>query len=171
MVLREGDQHLLDSLSFRKWSIRESFLWLWFEVRRVTPLWISTDSCVSHCPPVGAYHHIHGWNPMYLAVRMAFLFFTISPKLLCIVDHSMEWKWHTFSPVILAFWFKRMSFWIPFSSHPHSLSSGNLYLVFGPLQRLNTPEHVCQQWFLFLVVSACFLLATLDFILMLRGPL
>lgn len=137
--------------------------------RRVTQLWISTVSCVSHCPPVGAYNHTRGWIPVYLAVRVAFPFLTISPELLCIVDHSMEWNRHTFSPVILAFWFKRRSFWIPFHSYSHRLSSGNLYLAFGPLQKLNIPKHVCEQWFLFLLISACVLLATLDFILMLRG--
>ncbi|KIM35949.1 hypothetical protein M413DRAFT_449484 [Hebeloma cylindrosporum] len=45
------------------------------------------------------------------------------------------------------------------------VQTGNLYLVFGPL---DTQEPVCKQWFLFLIISACFLLAALDFILMLR---
>ena len=49
------------------------------------------------------------------------------------------------------------------------MSRCNLYLVFGPLHRLHIPEHVCKQWFLFLVISACSLMAILDFVLMLRG--
>ena len=47
--------------------------------------------------------------------------------------------------------------------------SFNLYLVFGPLHKLYTPEHVCKQWFLFLIVSASALNDILDILLMLRG--
>jgi len=44
----------------------------------------------------------------------------------------------------------------------------NVYLVFGPLRRLYIPEHVCKQWFLFLAICVCFLVTTLDAVLMLR---
>lgn len=51
------------------------------------------------------------------------------------------------------------------------MSSCNLYLVFGPLNQLYISEHVCEQWFLFLIISGCILMATLDFLLMLRGTI
>ena len=56
-------------------------------------------------------------------------------------------------------------------SRPNLMSSCNLYLVFGPLNQLYISEHVCEQWFLFLIISGCILMATLDFLLMLRGTI
>ncbi|KAF8954657.1 hypothetical protein BDZ97DRAFT_438528 [Flammula alnicola] len=48
------------------------------------------------------------------------------------------------------------------------VQSINFYLVSGPLWSVDIPDTVCKQWFMFLIIAACCLMAALDVILMLR---
>ncbi|KAF8958805.1 hypothetical protein BDZ97DRAFT_2078450 [Flammula alnicola] len=48
------------------------------------------------------------------------------------------------------------------------VQSINFYLVSGPLWSVDIPDTVCKQWFMFLIIAACCLMAALDLILMLR---
>ncbi|KAF8960806.1 hypothetical protein BDZ97DRAFT_1665344 [Flammula alnicola] len=49
-----------------------------------------------------------------------------------------------------------------------SVQWANTYIVFVPLSRVPVHRHGCMGWFLFLTISACFLLAAVDSLIMLR---
>ncbi|KAF9477699.1 hypothetical protein BDN70DRAFT_994780 [Pholiota conissans] len=116
-------------------------------------------------------HELFAPDPAYIAYATENLVFrkwsAVATQVLLVYEYTI-----TFRSEIRYIWGSPVSFVkaIYLFSRYYGLvvQAVNLYLVSGPLAKLDIPEHVCRRWFYFLISSGCTLAAALDAILMLR---